>query len=125
MNPSELGIQSVKVIALSVQDSARARRFYGETLGLETLLDHGEVSFPLGPTILILKENYALPTATPNPRITLAVDYAPDTEQALRKRGVTIADVVDVYEGKYYVGSFLDSEGNKLWFCSELSRPQR
>jgi len=31
---------------------------------------------------------------------------------------------VAVYEEAYYVGSFLDSEGNKLWFCSEMQRSE-
>jgi hypothetical protein len=34
------------------------------------------------------------------------------------ERAVTISDPVQLYEGKYWVGGFLDSEGNKLWFCS-------
>jgi hypothetical protein len=37
----------------------------------------------------------------------------------LRARGVVIADPVQVYD-EFYVGSFLDSEGNKLWFCSAV-----
>ena len=35
----------------------------------------------------------------------------------MRALGVVIADPVAVY-GQALVGSFLDSEGNKLWFCS-------
>ena len=46
------------------------------------------------------------------------VDHAPATEQALRARGVTITDPVSLYDEKFLIGSFLDSEGNKLWFCS-------
>lgn len=53
----------------------------------------------------------------PNPRVTLATDHAPATQEALRARGIAIANEVQVY-GDFYVGSFLDSEGNKLWFCS-------
>ena len=34
-----------------------------------------------------------------------------------RERGVTISDPVNLYD-EFYVGGFLDSEGNKLWFCS-------
>jgi hypothetical protein len=31
---------------------------------------------------------------------------------------VPISDPVDVYDGNHLVGSFTDSEGNKIWFCS-------
>ena len=65
----------------------------------------------------MLKPNWAHPTDTPNPRVTLATDHAPATQKALRVRGITIANEVQVY-GDFHVGSFLDSEGNKFWFCS-------
>ena len=42
------------------------------------------------------------------------------TQAALRVRGVAIADEVQAY-GDFLVGSFLDSEGNKLWFCSPVN----
>src|SRR5271163_4255279 len=29
-----------------------------------------------------------------------------------------ISDPVKLYEDRFWVGGFLDSEGNKLWFCS-------
>lgn len=113
-----LGIQRVKVVALAVTDRERANRFYGETLGLQPAFEGAEaVGWWLGELILMLKAEWAQPTAAPNPRVTLATDHAPATQQALRARGITIADEVQVY-GDFYVGSFLDSEGNKLWFCS-------
>ncbi|HQU79634.1 MAG TPA: VOC family protein [Azonexus sp.] len=113
-----LGIQRVKVVAVSVTDLARANRFYKEKLGLEPAFEGTEqVGWWLGQVILMLKPDWAAPTATPNPRVTLATDHAPATQEALRARDITIANEVEVY-GDFYVGSFLDSEGNKLWFCS-------
>jgi len=113
-----LGIQRVKVVAVSVTDLARANRFYKEKLGLEPAFEGTEqVGWWLGQVILMLKPDWAAPTATPNPRVTLATDHAPATQEALRARDITIANEVEVY-GNFYVGSFLDSEGNKLWFCS-------
>ena len=47
----------------------------------------------------------------------IEVDDALATQEALQAREIVIADAVSDYGG-YYVGSFLDSEGNKLWFCS-------
>ena len=113
-----LGIQRVKVIALSVTDLARANRFYRDTLGLPPAYEGAEhVGWWLGQVILMLKPGWAEPTQTPNPRVTFATDHALATQDALLARGVAIADAVQVY-GDFHVGSFLDSEGNKLWFCS-------
>ena len=119
-----LEFQRVKTIALAVTDRGRAERFYGEMLGLVPAFEAGQqMGFSLGETILMLKDDwYGAPTAVPNPRITLAVDDAAKIEAALEERGVTIADPVKVYDEGYgyNIGSFLDSEGNKLWFCSPI-----
>lgn len=113
-----LGIQRVKVVALAVIDLARANRFYKETLGLEPAFEGTEqVGWWLGQVILMLKPDWAMPTEQPNPRITLATEHAPATQEALRARDIVISNEVQAY-GDFYVGSFLDSEGNKLWFCS-------
>ena len=121
-----LVFQRVKTIALAVTDRGRAERFYGEILGLVPALEAGQqIGFSLGDAILMLKDDwYGTPTNLPNPRITFAVDDAEKIETALKERGVTIADPVKVYdEGHgYNIGSFLDSEGNKLWFCSQAGR---
>jgi len=124
MPVSALGLQRIKVIALAVTDRSRAERFYGETLGLAPAHEGDlQVGYFLGQTILMLKDNwYGRPTAEPNPRITIASDHAPDTEAALRARGVAIADPVQAYDDGFYIGSFLDSEGNKLWFCSPVEK---
>lgn len=120
MDASTLGFRRIKAVALAVTDRDRAERFYGETLGLAPAAEGGtRVGYFLGETILMLKDNwYGAPTASPNPRITIAVDDAPNLEAALKGKGVAIADPVQSYDDGYRVGSFLDSEGNKLWFCS-------
>lgn len=123
MKTSGLGFQRIKTIAISVLDIGRAHKFYGDTLALSPA-DEGEerVGYFLGQTIVMLKANwYAPPTDLPNPRITFDTDDAHQTEAALRARGVAIPDPVQLY-GDYYVGSFLDSEGNKFWFCSPAAR---
>ncbi|HEY5891990.1 MAG TPA: VOC family protein [Chthoniobacterales bacterium] len=119
MSASPFGFLRVKVIAFSVLDLERANRFYSETLGLPPAFEGDEqVGYFLGETILMLKANwYAPPTQLPNPRITIATENARETERALLGRGVVISDPVALFD-EFYVGSFLDSEGNKLWFCS-------
>jgi len=115
---SPLGFQRVKVIALSVSSLERANHFYQEVLGLQPAHEGAElVGWWLDQIILMPKTDMAGPTVEPNPRITIATERALSTQDALRARGVAIADEVQRY-GEFDVGSFLDSEGNKLWFCS-------
>ena len=116
---NSIGLKTIKAVALAVTDMARARRFYGETLGLPPASEGGEqVGHLLGDTLLMLKDDwYGRPTAEPNPRLTIDTDDARATEQSLRARGVVISDPVERYDD-FLVGGFLDSEGNKLWFCS-------
>lgn len=114
-------LQRVKVIALSVVDSDRANQFYKTVIGLEPAYEGGEqVGYYLGDIVLMLKSNwYASPTQEPNPRITIETDDAVRMERQLREKGVVIPDPIQVYD-EFYVGSFLDSEGNKLWYCSPV-----
>ena len=121
-----LGFQRLKVIALAVEDLARAERFYRDTLDLAPAFEgERQVGYTLGNVIVMLKPVadgwYTRPSAQLNPRMTLATEHAPQTERELAARGVTISDPVQAYpqEG-FYVGGFLDSEGNKIWFCSPI-----
>ena len=117
MKTSPLGFQLVKVIALSATDVVRAKRFYSETLQLEEDRETtDEVGYRIGDAVLIIRQHS--PTNDPNPRITFQVQDARETEKRLIERAVTISDPVKLYEDKFWVGGFLDSEGNKLWFCS-------
>jgi predicted enzyme related to lactoylglutathione lyase len=117
MKSSAFGFQSVKVIALAATDVDRARRFYSETLRLEEDRESTEeVGYRIGESVFIIRQHP--PTDDPNPRITLQVQNARETEKQLLERGVTISDPVKLYENRFWVGGFLDSEGNKLWFCS-------
>jgi catechol 2,3-dioxygenase-like lactoylglutathione lyase family enzyme len=120
MSLPSLRFLNVKVVAISVVNSERARHFYSSTLGLAPAYeDDQQIGYLLGETILMLKADWDQPpTAAPNPRITLQVSDARKTEAELRSRGVVIADAVQVYDKTHPVGSFLDSEGNKIWFCS-------
>ena len=119
MTAPSIQFKSVKAIALSVTDFDRALRFYTDTLSLRPAFEDGkQVGNHLGNTVLLFKADwYAPPSDALNPRLTIETEDARSTEAALRAQGVVIADPVEAY-GKSLVGSFLDSEGNKLWFCS-------
>jgi predicted enzyme related to lactoylglutathione lyase len=120
MATPSLGFRCVKVIALSVRDLDRANKFYGQTLALQPAYEDSKpVGYLVDQTILMLKDDCALPpTEAPNPRITIETEDARETEKELRARGVVISDPVQIYDEVHLVGSFMDSEGNKLWFCS-------
>jgi len=96
-----------------VADQARQGRLLTGEVGL------GVGDLLLDQAILMLKANWDVPpTATPNPRVTIETEDARETEKGLRALGIEISDAVQVYDEVHYVGSFLDSEGNKIWFCS-------
>jgi predicted enzyme related to lactoylglutathione lyase len=123
MSTKSLLFHRVIVAAVSVVDSERANKFYAETLGLPPAYeDKEQVGYLIGETILMLKANWDQPpTQNPNPRVTIETDDARETEKALRARGVVISDPVEIYDRTHAVGSFLDTEGNKMWFCSYVS----
>lgn len=120
MESPQLDLKYVKVVALAARDLERANAFYGKTLGLAPAVIGGQpAGFLLGETVLMPKAGwYGTPTGEPNPRITIQCGNARATEAALRRLEVTISDPVERYDDGYLVGAFLDSEGNKLWFCS-------
>ena len=119
MTQPALNLQNVKAVALAVTDFERAKKFYTETLSLRPAYEDGkQVGNHLGHTVLLLKADPSTqPSTTLNPRITIETEDAYKAEATLRERGVAISDPVQKY-GSAAVGSFLDSEGNKLWFCS-------
>jgi catechol 2,3-dioxygenase-like lactoylglutathione lyase family enzyme len=119
MAQTALNLQNVKAVALAVTNFDRAIKFYTETLSLRPAFEDGkQVGNHLGNTVLLLKADAgAQPSANLNPRITIETADANSAQATLRERGVVIADPVQRY-GAAMVGSFLDSEGNKLWFCS-------
>ena len=123
MTTKSLQFRRVRVIAISVLDSARANKFYAETMGLPPAYEEQEqVGYLIGETILMLKADWDQPPVqNPNPRVTLETDDARETEKALRSCGVVISDPVEIYDRTHAVGSFLDTEGNKIWFCSYVS----
>jgi catechol 2,3-dioxygenase-like lactoylglutathione lyase family enzyme len=119
MTSPALNLQNVKALALPVADLERALRFYTETLSLRPAFEEGkQVGNHLGDTVLLFKVGSDVqPSDALNPRVTIQTEDAYSAEATLRTLGVVIADPVQRY-GEATVGSFLDSEGNKLWFCS-------
>lgn len=94
--------------------------FYRSRLGLERRLQaDGDVGFASGGLTILLGCSPHL--AAGGVAAVSAADQAVDAPRLARTaaRGVTISDAVQLYDDGYWVGAFPDSEGNKLWFCSE------
>ena len=118
MTLADLKFINIKAIALPATDFERALRFYTDTLSLRPAFEDGkQVGNHLGDAVLLFKTDAGQPSTSLNPRVTVQTDDARKMEAALRQRDVTIGGPVETY-GSATVGSFLDSEGNKLWFCS-------
>ena len=122
---SDLNFVQVKAVSIAVSNAERAKRFYRETLGLPPdTIQNIDMAVNIGNVVLLLKpqeEWYGKPTEELNARITIEVKDSYETEKALIERGVTISDPVTVYDVNP-IGAFLDSEGNKLWFCSDAGK---
>jgi len=120
MTSPTLKFTHIGAVALAVNDFERAIDFYTNTLSLPPAYEEGKrVGNQIGDTVLMFKTDwYAKPSDNLNPRLTLETENALDTEAALRAKDVVITDTVAPY-GAFLVGGFLDSEGNKLWFCSK------
>lgn len=119
MKNLKFGFKKVNVIALSVSNLERANQFYGGTLCLDPAYEGDQqIGWEFGEIIFMLKPNWQTPTSETNPRVTIGVEDSRVTEKELANAGVIISDSPELYDEKFLIGSFLDSEGNKLWFCS-------
>ncbi len=116
----------VAQIAITVRDRERAKRFYGDVLGLAHLFDAppGLSFFQCGETRLMLSEPEGSETAG-NSIVYYGVEDVDSAYEAVRAHGVafeeaprTIAEV----EGKAIrLAICRDSEGNLLGLMSERS----
>ena len=124
MKSSPFGFQSVKVIGLAATDVARAQRFYSETLQLEEDRESTEeVGYRIGESVLIIRQHP--PTDDPNPRITLQVQDARETEKRLLERAVTISDLSNCTKtGSGSAGSWIQRETNSGFVPTPNSQPE-
>ena len=116
--------------SLGVKDITRAKKFYSETLGLETVEDMGEViSYKTGDTTLLV---YVSEFAGTNKATaaTWNVDNVEGIAKALKDNGVKLEDYKmprikrdgDVYrseDGSMTMAWFKDPDGNILCIVSK------
>ena len=119
-------LKGMSVVSFNVTDWGRAKKFYGETLGLPISFDAGEevgwCEFgETGKTTLAInlwRESSPPPRgggATP----VFAVDDCPKAVEELRKRGVKCDDAVTI-PGMAAYANVYDPEGNRLQVAQSL-----
>ena len=112
-------VERTDFISVPVTDMERAKRFYGETLGLPEI-EHPEQGFPeyqLGENIsvyLIRLEDIGSSFSGPHTaHFALRVADVAETRRELEAKGVTFdGDILDT--GVCHMAFFGDPDGNKL-----------
>jgi predicted enzyme related to lactoylglutathione lyase len=108
-------------VSVNVTDWARAKKFYGETLGLPTgAFISDEVGWMQFGTegsaqlaISLWRGPEAFPRGEGGATIIFAVDDAHKAVEELRRRGVRCEDVIAIPEMVTYA-TFYDPDGNRL-----------
>ena len=115
--------RGINVVSIAVPDLARARDFYGNTLGLGTpvhdLPEAGWVEFSTGGSggnLSITTEGFQ-PSSGQRTTVVLEVDDCRAAHATLKGRGVRCDEPV-VFPGFVVFCSFQDPFGNQLQMCS-------
>ena len=125
---SGLHLTEVGQIALTVQDLARAKEFYGGTLGLRALFDAGTMAFfQCGPVRMMV----GTPENASAERATILYFKTPDIQEAhreLQRRAVKITQephlVAKMPDHDLWMCGFEDPDGNPLVLMSEVRRAE-
>ena len=108
-------IEKLDFVGVPTQDVERAKKFYGETLGLRKD-DKSEAEFWVGETCLGVwePEQQGMPFAPQkNGHLALHVTDVPEARAALEEKGVEFAgDTFDT--GVCHMALFTDPDGNDL-----------
>ncbi len=116
-------VRKVQGVLYRVQDIARARAFYGETLGLPVRGEDPEgrwVEFgpPRGPRILLHQSPEGVPGNAGGGAL-FEVRNARRVLHRLRRQGVRVGDLVEI-PGVMVLGTFYDPDGNPLYVVQSL-----
>jgi predicted enzyme related to lactoylglutathione lyase len=109
-------VERTDFVSVPVQDMERAKRFYSETLGLESPnLDEGWPEFPTGNVSLYLVNPRAIGAefAPHTAHIALRVPDVGEARRSLEEKGVEFhGEILDT--GVCHMAFFRDTEGNAL-----------
>ena len=110
-------VERTDFVSVPVTDMERAKRFYGETLGLEQVGDGGFPEYQLGENVtmyLLQMENIGQEFSGPHTaHIALRVPDVAETRHGLEAKGVEFgSDTLDT--GVCHMAFFRDPDGNAL-----------
>jgi methylmalonyl-CoA/ethylmalonyl-CoA epimerase len=120
-------LDGIGQIAIYVTDLARARKFYGETLGLTHLFDAGTMSFYQCGDVRILLGVSEKPVATGSVFLYFRVKDIDATCARLSARGVEFAQkpqlVARMPDHDLWLAVFNDPDGHPIELMCEKPRP--
>ncbi len=122
-----ISVERTDFVSVPVQDMERAKRFYGETLGLEVLDDDNAwPEYSIGQVSLYLVDPTNIGQSFAGPHsssIALRVPDVAEARAALEAKGVEFAgDTFDT--GVCHMAIFRDSEGNLLMLHRRYAPPR-
>ncbi len=115
---AEIGLERTDFVNISTQDLERARRFYGETLGLPRNPRASDAwpEFETGNLTLVLADaaKTGVPFSPSNNAVALRVADVDEARRRLEAEGVTF-DFPETYDsGVCHMAFFRDPDGNAL-----------
>jgi len=118
-------VERTDFISVPVTDMERARRFYGETLGLPLVSDPGFPEFQLGENISVyLLDMEQVGSSFQGPHTAHVALRVPDVAEAraeLESRGVEFAGEIHD-SGVCHMAFFKDPDGNQLMLHRNYTR---
>jgi len=121
-------IRDVNVVWYNVSDFARAKKFYGETLGLPVAFDveemgWAEFGYPNQTHLAVnlWRDHATMPPALGGATATLTCDDVRGAFDRLRAKGVR-CDEIEEYPGSVILGAFYDPDGNRLQLAQTLAQ---
>lgn len=123
----EVGISSIRQIAINVKDLDRARQFYRDTLGLKFLFDAPNLSFfDAGGVRLMLGKAEKGEFDHPASILYYLVKDINASHGALARKGVHVERgpelVAPMPDHDLWISFYKDSEGNYFCLMSEVAR---
>lgn len=124
--PWTADIRDVNVVAYNVSDLERAKKFYGETLGLPVALALNEAGWVeygrphqahLG--INLWRGPDPMPPTSGGGHATLTCDDVRGTIERLRAKGIRCDEVQEI-PGMVILGNFYDPDGNLIQLAETL-----